>query len=175
MAYNSHLEGRIMSILNNHKRDYLTRRSLNYWVVTILLLGCMTLAGITLESCSTTDNSDGAATLSGAQQTATSPDTFVDVEKMPEMTYMENPKYPESAKKAGAEGEVWVKAFVNEEGAVTEAVVAETSGDENLDQAALDAALKNKFTPASKDGKPVGVWVTYKVMFELSDKEDSKT
>lgn len=173
MAFNSHLEGRIMSILNNRKRDYLTGRSANYWVAAGLLLGCLTLAGFTLESCSTAGDSETGASVSGAEQATTSPDTFVDVDTYPEMIYQHTPVYPESATKAGIEGVVWVKVFVSEDGSVSDAIAVKSSGNADLDNAALASALNNKFKPAIKDGKPVSLWVTYKVEFALSDKEDS--
>ena len=174
MAFNSHLEGRIMSILNNHNRGYLAGSRLNFWIATVLSFGCFTLAGFTLESCSSAGESESGVSLSRAEQATTSPDTFVEVDTYPEMIFQESPVYPESAKKAGTEGVVWVKAFVSEDGAVTEAIVAKTSETADLDDAALAAALKNKFKPATQDGKPVSVWVTYKVEFALSDKADSE-
>ena len=171
MAYNSNLEGRIMSILNSHRRDFITKRSTTVAVIAALLAGCLTLAGLTLDSCNTTDQTNSASAISGAQNTAPLPDTSVAVNEMPEMIYQEVPVYPKSLKEAGTEGDVWVKAFVNKEGTVTEAVAAKSSGHKQLDDAAVDAAVKNKFKPAIKDGKPVGCWVTYKVAFRLSDEK----
>lgn len=97
------------------------------------------------------------------------PDEFVPVEIYPEMIYQEQPEYPRLAKQAGITGVVWVKALVDKEGNVRDAIVGKSSGTASLDEAAVQAAFKNKFKPGVQNGHPVAVWVTYKVEFELNN------
>ncbi|MFQ5453553.1 MAG: energy transducer TonB [Candidatus Zixiibacteriota bacterium] len=98
-----------------------------------------------------------------------SPDEFVPVEIMPEMIYQNQPEYPRLAKQAGITGVVWVKALVDKEGNVRKAMIGKSSGTASLDEAAVKAAYKNKFKPGIQNGRPVNVWVTYKVVFELNN------
>ncbi len=97
------------------------------------------------------------------------PDEFVPVEIQPEMVYYETPEYPRLAKQAGITGIVWVKALVDKEGNVRDAMVAKSSGTASLDEAAVKAASKNKFKPGIQNGRPVNVWVSYKVLFEMNN------
>ncbi len=95
------------------------------------------------------------------------PDDFIPVEIYPEMIYEYTPPYPRLAEQAGITGRVWVKALVDEEGNVIKAMLGKTSGTQSLDEAAVEAAYKNKFKPGIQNGRPVKVWVTYKVDFQL--------
>jgi len=95
------------------------------------------------------------------------PDDFVPVEIYPVMIYEETPKYPRLAEGAGITGRVWVKVLVDEDGNVMKSMVGKTSGTESLDLAAVEASYKNKFKPGIQNGRPVKVWVTYKVDFKL--------
>lgn len=104
---------------------------------------------------------------SAGQQSYPGPDDFVPCEIMPEMIKESVPRYPRKARLSGAEGRVWVKALVDKTGTVKIAFAAKTSGNDYLDRAALDSAVKNKFSPARNDGLPVSFWVTYKVDFVI--------
>jgi TonB family protein len=95
------------------------------------------------------------------------PDDFVSVEMAPEMTYQSAPSYPKIAKTAGVTGTVWVKSLVDREGQVRMVMVNHSSGSPALDNAAVISAWKCQFDPAMQDGRPVAVWVTYKIAFEL--------
>lgn len=97
------------------------------------------------------------------------PDEFVPVEIQPEMIYEQKPEYPRLANSAGLSGIVWVKALVDKDGSVRQAQVAKSSGTASLDEAAVEAAYKNKFKPAIQNGRPVAIWVTYKVEFKITD------
>ncbi len=94
-------------------------------------------------------------------------DEFVPVEKIAEMIHYNTPEYPRLANQAGIEGLVWVKALVGKRGDVLDAVVYKSSGTQSLDDAAVAAARGNKFKPAIQNGRPVAMWVTYKVNFEF--------
>jgi TonB family protein len=98
-----------------------------------------------------------------------SPDEFVRVERFPEMIHQEPPQYPQDAKQAGIEGDVWVKTLVDTKGEPAKVLISKSSGQESLDKAARAAAMKSRFKPAVQDAKPVAVWVTYKISFVLSD------
>ena len=95
------------------------------------------------------------------------PGEFIPVEIIPEMIHQNVPPYPRLAKQAGITGVVWVQALVDKQGNVLKAQVAKSSGTTSLDEAAVDAAYKNKFKPGIQNGRPVNCWVTYKVTFEL--------
>ncbi len=89
------------------------------------------------------------------------------VEKEPQMIHRHVPEYPRLAERAGITGAVWVRALVNEDGNVIDAIIHVSSRTDALDQAALEGAYKNKFSPAIQNGQPVRCWVSYKVIFEL--------
>ena len=46
-------------------------------------------------------------------------------------------------------------------------MVAKSSGTQSLDEAAVAAATDNVFKPGIQNGRPVNVWVSYKVEFTL--------
>jgi TonB family protein len=78
------------------------------------------------------------------------------------------PIYPADARDKNMEAVVWVKALVDDLGLVVEAKIMKCSAkDLGFEEAALEAAKKSEFSPAMKDGKPVSVWVAYKVEFKL--------
>lgn len=96
---------------------------------------------------------------------------FVAVEEMPEpiggiSEIQKKIIYPEIAKRAGVEGKVYVLAFVDESGTVTDAKVIKGIGA-GCDEAALDAVKKTKFKPGKQRGKPVKVQVSIPVVFKL--------
>ncbi|MDT3696646.1 MAG: energy transducer TonB [Ignavibacterium sp.] len=96
---------------------------------------------------------------------------FVAVEEMPEPIggigeIQKKIVYPEIAKRAGVEGKVYVLAFVNEQGTVTDAKIIKGIGA-GCDEAALDAVKKTKFKPGKQRGKPVKVQVSIPVVFKL--------
>jgi protein TonB len=78
----------------------------------------------------------------------------------------QNVKYPEIAKRAGLQGRVFVKAFIDENGDVAGAEIIKGIGG-GCDQAAIDAVKATKFTPGTKNGKPVKVQVSIPILFKL--------
>lgn len=96
-----------------------------------------------------------------------SEDEFVPTENPAEMIEQARPVYPTSAKNAGLEGTVWIKSLIYKDGTVRENRVMKSSGIEALDKAALDAAPKCVFKPGIQNGKPVTMWVSYKVVFQI--------
>ncbi len=96
---------------------------------------------------------------------------FVVVEEMPQPIggigeIQKKIVYPEIAKRTGVEGKVYVLAYVNEQGTVTDAKIMKGIGA-GCDEAALDAVKKTKFTPGKQRGKPVKVKVWVPVAFKL--------
>jgi TonB family protein len=78
------------------------------------------------------------------------------------------PVYPESAKTAKIEGIAVVDTVIDAAGHVTHPKIKATSGDKDLDQAAIDAVSQWTFKPATLDGKPVEVYYTLTIRFALS-------
>jgi protein TonB len=94
------------------------------------------------------------------------PDEFVAFEEKPVTIHFEEPVYPEMATLTEKDGTVWLKALVDKEGRVRDAVVVKPSGSNvGFEEAAVEAAYKNIYKPAIQNGKPVAVWVTYQVQF----------
>jgi TonB family protein len=96
-------------------------------------------------------------------------DSFVAVEKPPEMVFKNEPDYPQTEKRLGLEGVVIIKALVDIDGTVADAVVWKSCDVKALDEAALEAAYLNRYTPAMQNGRPVAIWVTYRVEFVLDN------
>ena len=92
---------------------------------------------------------------------------YVPVDLSPEMLKQQPPIYPREAKAQGQTGTVWIKVYVDESGGVKRASVTQSSGHPLLDKSALDVAPKNKFNPATLDGKRVPSWFTYSIDYSL--------
>ncbi len=96
---------------------------------------------------------------------------FVAVEEMPQPIggiegIQKQIVYPEIAKRAGVQGRVYVKAFVDEVGNVSKVELIKGIGA-GCDEAAMAAVQKTKFKPGKQRGKPVKVQVTVPVLFRL--------
>lgn len=92
---------------------------------------------------------------------------FFAVEEQPKRLGVVAPVYPEAAQKAGIQGTVFVRALVGTNGAVEEAQILK--GHKLLHQAAIDAAMKTKFSPAKQNDMPVKCWVQMRFTFELEE------
>ena len=79
---------------------------------------------------------------------------------------IKNVVYPVSAKEAGIEGKVFVKAIIDKQGNVIETSIIKSVNDD-CDKAAMDAIKKTKFFPGIKDNKPVKAEVTIPISFKL--------
>jgi len=87
---------------------------------------------------------------------------------LPKLLHPLEPRYPLLATRLKLEGRVLIRALVDENGRVTRAEVVE--GDPSklgFDQAALEAAQKALYQPATKGGVPVKIWVELPVSFKL--------
>jgi len=94
---------------------------------------------------------------------------YYKVEVKPEPVVQVKPFYPPLARQAGVEGRVVVKALVDIDGSVMEVTVLDSSGNQMLDEAALAAARKWKFSPARQRDKFVRVYVSIPINFRLVD------
>lgn len=78
------------------------------------------------------------------------------------------PKYPSSARNQGIEGVVAVKMLVGSDGRVEDATVVGSSGNGELDAAAINAVYKWRFSPAKdKFGQKARCYVTQGIRFDL--------
>lgn len=91
---------------------------------------------------------------------------FVPSSAEPELTYQVKAEYPEIARRAGLEGTVLVHVRVNSRGQVDKVEIGR-SVHPILDKAALTAALRCRFTPATQRKIPVPVWVAIPYRFRL--------
>ena len=89
-----------------------------------------------------------------------------DVKEPVELTRVQ-PTYPEEARKNKVQGKVILMAVISEKGSVTK-VEAVESPDPMLTDAAIEAAKKWTYKPATKKGKPVKVHLTITVAFKLA-------
>lgn len=94
------------------------------------------------------------------------PDEFVAVEQMPVLVTLPAPYYPELARQAGIEGLVMVRALVNEEGKIDDAMALD--GPEMLVEPAIGAVKKAVFRPALQQHRPVAVWINIPIRFSLN-------
>jgi len=82
-----------------------------------------------------------------------------------------NLKYPESAKKDGIEGVVFVKALIGIDGIPERIELVKGLGNDRCNLAAIEAVSRVKFTPAMQDNKPVRFWFNIPIRFRLPDTE----
>lgn len=102
----------------------------------------------------------------GPVETEKEPEPYVPVEKNPVLIKKIDPAYPELALKAGLEGKVWVKIWVDREGRAHKAELLKSTA-EIFNEAALAAAMRFVFVPAYMNGGPVPVWVSIPFAFKL--------
>lgn len=96
---------------------------------------------------------------------------FVAVEEMPQpiggiSAIQKRIKYPEIARRAGVQGRVFVKAFVDENGNVFKVELIKGIGA-GCDEEALKAVKATKFKPGKQRGKPVKVQVSIPILFKI--------
>jgi TonB family protein len=87
----------------------------------------------------------------------------------PRATARPQPVYPAEAQSASVQGIVVMQVVVNVDGAVGDVVVTRSLDTAyGLDQAAVDAVKRWRFTPGTKDGAPVPIEMTITLEFSLS-------
>lgn len=82
--------------------------------------------------------------------------------------YQVKPRYPESARRAGAQGVTVLKLQILENGKVGQVLIEESAGHPDLDTEAAKAVKQWLFEPARIGNKPVAIWVLLPVKFELN-------
>ena len=91
---------------------------------------------------------------------------FFMVEEKPTIVKNVSPVYPEIARKAGLSGRVFVRFKVGRDGRVHEVQILK--GEEIFRQAAIDAVSQFVFKPAMQNDKPVAVWMSQAIKFDLN-------
>jgi protein TonB len=92
---------------------------------------------------------------------------FYAVEIKPQLIRRVEPLYPEVARKAGIEGQVFVKALVDTNGHVIRVEVLKSTNPV-FEQAAVEAAKQFLFKPGYQRDRPVKVWVAIPFKFRLT-------
>jgi TonB family protein len=87
--------------------------------------------------------------------------------KPPKIILRPNPAYPEEAKQKGVQGGVVMEVTVNEKGEVWDARVVR--GESSLQNAALEAVRRWRFSPALLNGNPVPILVHVEMEFRLDN------
>lgn len=83
--------------------------------------------------------------------------------------YLQNPKppYPPISKRLGEQGKVVVRVLIGTDGTAQRAEVAESSGFDRLDQAALATVLRWRYVPGKRGGVPEAMWFRVPINFVL--------
>lgn len=80
-------------------------------------------------------------------------------------------EYPPLLQRAGIGGTVGVLVWVDPEGSPDSPQVVTSSDVGQLDMAALRAARGLRFAPATRGGRPVGIWVEFSIIFRPEAEE----
>ena len=120
-----------------------------------------------------------AALMMSASAAATPPspdsrkETGAELDRPPRKIFNPAPVYPLEARENGQTGRVVLRVQISAGGEVLRASLYRTSGVPSLDQAALEAVRRWRFTPATRGGVPVTQEVAVPVRFELSEGPES--
>jgi len=88
----------------------------------------------------------------------------------PQILYQVDPIYPEAARQASVSGTVLLKVEILENGRAGDVSVKKSSGNDLLDESAISAVNKWRFTPAieGNTGRAVACYTTVPVVFRLN-------
>ena len=84
----------------------------------------------------------------------------------PKLTSKLDPRYPPAAQRLNRAAQVDIKVLVDERGRVLDADRIGAKAGFGFDEAALDAAKRATFQPATRDGVRVKMWTTLRVNFK---------
>jgi protein TonB len=85
------------------------------------------------------------------------------------------PPYPMAARRGDEQGALIIDILVGADGRVRDAKVSQSSGFNQLDQAALSEAKQHwHLKPATRNGAPFEQWLTLKVVFRLEGGESGR-
>lgn len=82
-------------------------------------------------------------------------------------TYNPSPTIPDDLRGASLDTTVTAQFMVSPEGSPTDVKIIKSSGNDELDSAALDTAKKWRFKPATRDGQPIESRVILHIEFEV--------
>lgn len=91
-----------------------------------------------------------------------------DIER-PRRTARVEPEYPEALRSQGLEADVVVQLELTATGSVRRARVLRGAADPAFDRAALEAARRESFSPARRDGVPIPYTLSFTYRFRASD------
>lgn len=80
--------------------------------------------------------------------------------------YRPEPVYTETARRNGIQGSVMLRGLLGADGKVKQ-IIALLMLPDGLTEKSIEAMRKMKFTPATKDGRPVPQWVTIEFNFNV--------
>jgi protein TonB len=84
----------------------------------------------------------------------------------PRLTSRVDPRYPASAQRLNKSAQIDIRVLVDENGRVSDAQRSGPKAGFGFDEAALEAAKRATFSPATKDGVRVKMWSTIRVAFQ---------
>jgi protein TonB len=113
---------------------------------------------------------DGSSPVPGTDATTQSASAGAQVQARPNYLRNPAPRYPEASRKNGEEGLVLLTVEVSASGRPMSVTLAQSSGHERLDRAALEAVRRWAFEPARLGPLPVDSTVQVPVRFRLSDR-----
>jgi TonB family protein len=87
--------------------------------------------------------------------------------------YQKTPQYPEIRRRAGIQGDIYLKILIDREGKVQDTKVIEGKGS-GLSSICIEAAKKWQFIPAKLENYDVESWVVLKFEFRLNDNSEKK-
>ncbi len=82
--------------------------------------------------------------------------------------------FPRDLREKGIEGSVTVDVLVSASGVVEQTRVSKTLNPQ-LDKIASNAIQRTAFTPATRDGEAMSVWISIPIVFALSEWEDKSS
>ena len=132
---------------------------------TKLILGIIVF--VLLSACSSTSQTSDKTSSSKSQSSVTSRRAICDTP--PSIIKRVPPIYPEKAKEAGIEGDIYLNVEVLSSGkvGVIEVKLSLMPGPGGLDEAAVKAVKQWEFTPGKNQGIAVGCWITFPISFSL--------
>jgi len=131
-------------------------------ITTWFLIALLLVAGLTIRPSKAWAAEEEMPTFEMEEVTVT--DTKI---SKPVLIQEVKPEYPMGARKAGLQGTSLLKIQVLPEGLVGEIQLLQSAGDSSLDEAAQKAVKQWKFQPGLSGSKPITVWMTLPVKFEL--------
>jgi TonB family protein len=141
-------------------------------LVALLTLVCTFTVGSTGTARADDVSNNGVDSARVIDKSLPSLDEFMAIDVIPVLEKQPQAVYPDSAKKAGIEGSVWVKVLIDKQGNIRDAMVAKGSGKKvGFEEAALTAAKQATWKPAIQDKQPVAVWVSYEIKFLLKNEK----